>query len=435
MKKQFYLFITLLLLSFCYGKAADNDTIIHVDRDKAIYIPHDLRNMDLHKDDSTWSFKRMRLTPNFAIFWQKGFGDDLLNAPDLDGHPMKVDLNNLAEKLESYYRTYRDSMKFVKPGSKSSKYRMMVMLNYSLEGTAYGGDYDGQIGALWIAPNRIQDKKLNCIAHELGHCFQSQIGCDGEGESWGGTGFFEMTSQWMLWNVNPNWVKDEQYHWDAFKKLTHKAFLDMDNIYHSPYIIEYWSEKHGLPFIAEMYRQGKRGEDPVITYKKMTSMSQQQFCDEMFDACRRIVNFDYKHAYKETRIFTNQFDNPMSDSNQEGWQIIPADRCPEDYGFNIIPVKQYKPGKKTTLLFNGLTSIPGYNVVRAKEAGWRYGFVAITQKGRAIYSEMGNEANGKLVFKTPTDTKNLWLVVMGAPTEHHLLDGNNAQWPYKIKFK
>ena len=27
---------------------------------------------------------------------------------------------------------------------------MMVMINYSLEGTAYGGDYDGQIGALWI---------------------------------------------------------------------------------------------------------------------------------------------------------------------------------------------------------------------------------------------------------------------------------------------
>ena len=38
---------------------------------------------------------------------------------------------------------------------------MMVMINYSLEGTAYGGDYDGEIGALWIAPNRVQDEKLN----------------------------------------------------------------------------------------------------------------------------------------------------------------------------------------------------------------------------------------------------------------------------------
>ena len=62
---------------------------------------------------------------------------------------------------------------------------MMVMINYSLEGTAYGGDYDQQIGALWAAPNRIQDEKLNCVAHELGHSFQAQISCDGEGEAWG----------------------------------------------------------------------------------------------------------------------------------------------------------------------------------------------------------------------------------------------------------
>ena len=70
--------------------------------------------------------------------------------------------------MESFYHFFRDTLKFSKPGSKCDKYRMMVMLNYSLEGTAYGGDYDGEIGALWIAPNRVQDKKLNCIAHAIG---------------------------------------------------------------------------------------------------------------------------------------------------------------------------------------------------------------------------------------------------------------------------
>jgi len=48
------------------------------------------------------------------------------------------------------------------------------------------------------------------------HSFQAQISCDGEGEAWGGCGFFEMTSQWMLWQVNPEWNTDEKYHWDAF---------------------------------------------------------------------------------------------------------------------------------------------------------------------------------------------------------------------------
>ena len=135
---------------------------------KAIYVPKDLQGMDLNNPESKWSYHRMVCTENFVIFWEKGFGKDLANPPQLEGHNMQVDLHNLEEKLERFYRFFRDTLKFSKPGSKCDKYRMMVMLNYSLEGTAYGGDYDGEIGALWIAPNRVQDKKLNCIAHELG---------------------------------------------------------------------------------------------------------------------------------------------------------------------------------------------------------------------------------------------------------------------------
>ena len=44
---------------------------------------------------------------------------------------------------------------------------MMVMVMYSLDGTAYGGTYDNFIGALWVAPNRIQDQKMNCMRDDL----------------------------------------------------------------------------------------------------------------------------------------------------------------------------------------------------------------------------------------------------------------------------
>jgi hypothetical protein len=430
MKKRIYIVVIAMLLGILNMQAIECDTVVKVDNGKAIYIPKDLRKIDLQKNDSVWSFKRMRLSPNFVIFWQKGFGDDLSNAPDLDGHQMKVDLDNLVNRLEFDYKTFCDTMKFVKAGSKSEKYRMMVMLNYSLEGTAYGGDYDGQIGALWIAPNRIQDKKLNCIAHELGHCFQSQISCDGQGVGWGGSGFFEMTSQWMLWNVNPDWVKDEQYHWDAFKKLTHKPFLDMENIYHSPYIIEYWSEKHGMSFIAEMFRRGKVGEDPVMTYKEMTRMTQQQYCDEMFDACRRIVNFDFKYAYNETRDYANHFDNFMPASDKDGWQAIPKVQAPGECGFNIIPLMV--PKKRVTVDFEGMP-----NDSDSEIAGWRYGMVAVTTDGKAIYGDMQRDKVGTFTYLLPKDSKiaNLWLVVMGAPLQHHRLDVNAPQYPYRIRIK
>lgn len=44
---------------------------------------------------------------------------------------------------------------------------------------------------------------------------------------------------------------------DAFRQLTHKGYLHLDNIYHSPYVIEWWAEKHGLESIAQLYREGK----------------------------------------------------------------------------------------------------------------------------------------------------------------------------------
>ena len=303
----------------------------------------------------------MACTDNLVIYWQKGFGDDLANPPALEGKSMQVDLNNLKEKLEEFYTYYRDKLKFVKPGSESEKYRMMVMIMYSLEGTAYGGTYDNKIGAFWAAPNRLQDKKLNAVAHELGHSFQLQIIADGQGAAWGGNGIYEMASQWMLWQVNPDWMKDENYHWIAFKDLTHKAFLHVDNIYHSPYVLEYWGDKHGLPFIAEMFRQGLEGEDPVMTYKRMTGMTQEQFNDEMMDVYLHLVNLDYDRVYDETRQWANSFasfkTNLKDDGN--GWLQVAKEVCPENYGFNVLRLDVPEAGQTVTVDFKGLPDVTG----------------------------------------------------------------------------
>ena len=63
-------------------------------RGKEIYIPKDLQGMDLQNPDSKWSYHRMCCTDNVAVFWEKGFGNDLANPPQLEGHDMHVDLNN-----------------------------------------------------------------------------------------------------------------------------------------------------------------------------------------------------------------------------------------------------------------------------------------------------------------------------------------------------
>lgn len=171
--------------------------------------------------------------------------------------------------------------------------------------------------ALWVSPLRIQDRKLNCLAHELGHSFQLQIMADKTGEAWGGSGFFEMTSQWMLWLVNPDWLTDENYHFEAFKKLTHKGFLSLDNIYHSPFVIQWWAERHGIASIADLYRDGCVGEDPAMTYMRRYGLSQSQFCDDMFTCYQHLLNFDFNHARKETR--------PTPSHSLRPWTLYRAD--------------------------------------------------------------------------------------------------------------
>ena len=392
---------------------------------KQVFLPDSLRCYDLNDDNSRWSWQRTAETDNVILFWEKGFGPDLSNPPMLDGKPMHVDLDNLMRRVETFYAYFRDSLRFTLPGSKADRYKMMVMLNYSLEGTAYGGTYDNFIGALWVAPNRVQDRKLNCIAHELGHSFQLQIPADSLSDAWGGSGFYEMTSQWMLWHVNPDWLTDENYHFEAYRKAIHKAYLDGENIYRSPYVLQYWARKRGNTCIADLYRNGKRGEDPVITYQRLYGLTQQQFCDEMIDACQHIVPLDLGHAWDETRQYACTFDTPMQRVGKHRYAPA-AEVIPEDYGFNAIRLQPARAGRKVT-------------AVVESDSTMRYGFVAVTADGKARYGTPVSSGKATITMPRGQEVTALYLVVMGAPTEHKMLTWwnrtPNRQYPYVVEIK
>ena len=388
---------------------------------KKLYIPKDLQGMNLKADTSKWSLNRSIETDDLIFMWERGFGNDVSNPPQLKGHDMSFNLLNLRDRIQTFYHFFRDTLGFVTPNyqSKADQYKMMVMVNYSLDGTAYGGTYDNFIGALWVAPNRIQDTKMNCMAHELGHSFQAQIMADSIGQCWGGTGFFEMASQWMLWQVNPDWITDENYHFEAFKTLTHKAFLHMDNIYHSPYVLQWWSDLHGRQFIAELFRQGVIGEDPVMTYKRMNGLSQSAFCDEIFRGYQHLVNFDFTHAYKETRQYAATFNTEL-EACSNGW--LRPKSLPEGYGFNAIKLDDRV----------NLNSPIFHLHLRGNQL--RYGFVGITTNGESIYSDV----NATSFTSNGQPLKHLYLIIMGAP-EHHadvMTHGNTPeykQYPYEFQ--
>ena len=405
---------------------------------KEIYIPRDLKDNDFTQADSQWSFARMAYTDDVIVFWEKPFGQDLSQAPSLEGHNMKVDIYNLLGRLQTFYDFYKNDLKFIKPSSKADKYRMMVMLNYSLEGTAYGGDYDGEIGALWIAPNRVQDKKLNCIAHELGHSFQSQIGCDGEGESWGGGGIFEMTSQWMLWQVNPQWTTDENYHWKGFIEHHNLRFLSGENIYHSPFVLEYWSMKHGLTVMGDLFRAGRRGEDPASTYMRLFNLSVDQMNDEMADCYSRLITFDFPRVRESHCQFAGELVTPMAEPQKEGKAAIlqpVAEMVPETWGFNVVNLSQTLGQKKATLQFEGLST----------DANATYKLRLVTVRdGEPHYGPILSGTKQTLTV-SPSKDAQTYLVVVGCPKKEYQVPSFSrrrqaeqqaeAKFPYRITFK
>ena len=116
-----------------------------------------------------------------------------------------------------------------------------------------------------------------------------------------------MTSQWMLFNVNPEWPTDENYHWQAFIKDANLRFLAGENIYRSPYMLEYWSMKHGLTIIGDLFRAGKRGEDPASTYMKMFNLSTEDFAKEAVDCYSRLLTFDFPGKHEMNKKYAGEF--------------------------------------------------------------------------------------------------------------------------------
>jgi len=400
---------------------------------KKIFIPKNVNkvpeNNDFEDNNSVFSNKRRVESANVVIFWSKELGDDPMQNIDT---AKRFDVKRSLVETERFYNYYIDKLKVLKKGhSVSDRYKALVFIYGGNEGTAYGWGKDS-VAILWTPAVRVHQYPYGVLAHELGHSFQFMAGCD-RGTSFNGA-INEMGSQYLLWQVYPNWVDFENFHLMAFLKQTNLAFLHPENQYHSPFLLEYWSEKHGLNFYGKLLNKLNLGEDPVMTYKRITNISQDQFNDEVFDASRKFITWDLKRVRDVTGKYANKHKttfNPL----QNGWYMISKKDCPQDYGYNGIRLK-LPANSAVTLNFKGLADAIGYQIINAENAGWRYGFLAVKENGDRVYGKMYASKDGTYTFKVPAKTAYLWLVVSAAPTAHVKLARKPdliGQWPYQIK--
>lgn len=437
MKRKTYWLICPLLLLSTAGIAQNR-------LEKEVHLPAKVGNVpdgnDYSNPQSSFNHQHSAQSKHLAIFWDKAIGK---NPTETEETNFRFDPQAALAEGDRFYDYFVNQLKFADKGNSfTDKYKMLLYVFKDDHKSAYGWGTDN-VGIMWFRPCRMQEYPYCALAHELSHSFQYMVGADG---TWGysstpngakGQAIHEMTSQWMLWQVYPEWTTIENYHLKQFMQKTHFALMHETNQYHSPYMLEYWSNKHGLDIISRIWKQARKEEDAVSVYKRITNTSQEKFNAEIYDAATRFITWDLPRIEKVNRPYANTH-SCLLKATSDGWYQIAADRCPQNYGYNGIRLQVPSQSKQVMLQFKGVAGAKGFRAIKTDKAGWRYGFLAVKENGKRVYGKMHSQPNGNVTFDIPKDTKHLWLVVTGAPTEHwgHLFDNeeeNDEQWPYQIK--
>ena len=440
------------------------------------YKPTEFNNINMLKSDAKWSWFRSAQSEHFFVFWESGFGDNP-NAESV-AEAMRVDIDDLLAKAEEFYKMNVETLKFVETGKSRSyldKYKMEIYLLYQDEWLATGSGYDNTIGALWVNPSTCKPVG-STIAHEIGHSFQYQVGCDkvlngetdyskvgfryGYGNNGdGGNAFWEQCAQWQSFQNYPSELFG--YHVDVWKANYHRHFNHEWMRYASYWLQYYWTQKHGIEAVGNIWKESTYPEDPLMTYKRIyCNNSLNDLYKELYDYASHMVTYDIDGIRNMATESACNYSTKVFETN-EGYYQVGYSSCPGTTGFNIIQLNLPSNGNTIKVYFQGMASgsaladsdmgkvidgdgntvdnVRNYNATNNIESGWRYGFVSIVN-GKAIYSSMYSNKNDVISYEVPQGATKLYMVIMGAPssyTSHPWNDNerDDLQWPYKVKFE
>lgn len=410
---------------------------------KQIYIPTWMMG-DVNVPTNNWSMERSKQSKNWILFWEPGYGNNPGTIVD--------DCLALAEKS---FEFYADSLKFIKKGaSKTDSYKMIIRLRYTTDWEASGSGVDNTIGLLTLTSSALSSRGGQTIAHEVGHCFQYQTHCDNNDQNgWmygygdnasGGNAWWENCAQWQAFKVFPAQQFSNEW-FTGYLNNTHKHLLHEAPRYNNFFIHDYWCNLHGMDIIGRLWNKSIKPEDPVEAYKRLTSITQSKFNDEMWDCAAKFTTWDIPALKTLGAGYISSRTQPkMKNTGSYVWRIDSV-ACPENYGHNIIRLNAPTTAKTIAANFEGLAGTAGFRKNNVNYAGWRYGFVALLKDGTRVYSDVKsasmteNAGKSNLGFECPANCDKLWFVVSGAPTTHwrHAWDDNDTndeQWPYQVKF-
>lgn len=385
---------------------------------KNIYIPNEWAGGGFD-----YAFERSAESDNFIMFWGPLAGTDPSQAPQ----DIRFDPAQILATAEDLYAFYIDSIQFLSDSAGLlAEWKMIIVLLHTwpgIEGWAFGGNYDGITGAMWMHPHAASDGPT--LAHEFTHALQNYTWMMYPGHGFINhdyVGFFwETHAEFMAMQYYPEvalqfdmsrWMNTCQFHWSSTRHH-YQAFV----------FLQFVKEQDGLELIHRLWRESLIGEHPLQTYMRLTGRDQQQLNDLFGDYALRNVTWDYAigDLFRERvatipevfRLNPTIIAEPVDPL--AGLFRVPDHRAPQDYGYNHIRLYPERPDSCTETLVQ--VRLAG-NEDTSPDAGWRWGLVAVNHAGLPRYSELMRD-DGELVFTLEADEEDLYLVVSGAPIQHH----------------
>ena len=438
-------------------------------------------NYDMLRSDVQWSWCRSAQSEHFFLFWEKEYGAYGLygaKAGTEDTSPktlpssdaMYVDIDDLLEKAEEFYRVNIDVLKFADTGKGKSnldKYKMQIYLHHTTTWMAYGGGYDDVIGGLWINPATCHPVG-STIAHEIGHSFQYQVYADaiaGGAPRDYSTGWrYEIGQGCGFWEQCAQWQSYQSYAEQAFTTVNftefvnncHRHFTHEHQRYASYFLMWHWASRFGVAEIGELWRLSKKPEDPIQTYQRKHGLSMEALNADLYDYAARCVTWDFDaeatnlYEGKLTgvtqpvrefgRNYIGKIGWAANFDQESGFYTVDYSRAPEATGFNHIRLNVHAGGT-VEVRFEGMPNAAGFNrVADPSIAGWNAGFVALMPDGRRVYSESTRVRDAAdISWEVPAGASKLWMVVAATPETYlqHLWDEDNTndeQWPFRVRF-
>jgi len=373
--------------------------------------------------------KNLRESVHFVARWNDSDGVVLSDAEIRKG----------LETLESVYEFYTQKVGFPKPYSGEAK-KYKINVNLSNRGWANGSGTGKIDPAMWLHFNAFKDK--HALAHEFAHCMQfSSTGLRDSpyvGWSW------ESHAEWMTHQMYPDGVGCS----DQLVNAPHLYYGSTRNRYGNWQFWEYIKDTFGYSAINDIWSKARKPgdreqatEDPLMVLARNKGWKISDLNDQFGHWAMRNVTWDYKNGATYRKSYGSYDDRSGAKRNRvsildtvdlkAGRYAIPDYRAPQRYGYNLVRIEP-DGGllRSVTVRFQGLVQTTPAARFEGKfenepkqvpppASDWRWGLVAVDDKGNPRYSALQRGAAAQLKFPLRENEKQVWLVVVATPSEYH----------------